>query len=143
MKLEPRYCVFKVKDVESMRSLGLVSDQEVEFLTSLSKRIAHYRTSVGKTDLEAVVIEHDWPQYQDAVNSLNLKTNKDISDYGHTYIFTDGQYERCVVHSSAPTVKRLTMYNGYDCLLVRPNGSKEYVDSGKFFGVSMDYVVKR
>jgi len=67
-KLEPRYILFKMKDV-----LEYLSDSQRKQLQKIGLRIALDRISANKPDLDAVVIEKDWPEYQQVCDMIEAR----------------------------------------------------------------------
>lgn len=55
---EDRYMIIKRKDMECLSSEQLVH------LIDISTALAEYREQQGKQPLQAVVIEHDWPEFE-------------------------------------------------------------------------------
>lgn len=58
-KREPRYVVFKIKDV-----LAHLSTCEIDRLQEFGEKCAAGRASEGKPPLNAVVVEQDWPEFE-------------------------------------------------------------------------------
>lgn len=58
-KREPRYVVFKIKDI-----LAHLSPDQVELVEHLGRLIAHGRAQEGKPPFNAVVVEQDWPEFE-------------------------------------------------------------------------------
>lgn len=57
---EGRYFVLKTADVIAA---GLTQD-EVNQLEAINRKVDEYRSSAGKPSLECVVVEKDWPEYE-------------------------------------------------------------------------------
>ena len=64
-KRERRYLVAKVRDVETA-----LSDDEKRQLSALMERVEHHREQQGKSPLECVVVESDWPNFQETWDSV-------------------------------------------------------------------------
>ncbi|WP_020194354.1 hypothetical protein [Vibrio owensii] len=64
-ELDTRYWVAKTKDVDA----ALSQDEKVQ-LDKLLGKVASYRLSSGKSQLKCVVIEHDWPLYDETVAGI-------------------------------------------------------------------------
>ncbi len=64
-KRERRYLVAKVRDVETA-----LSDDEKRQLSALMGKVEHHREQQGKSPLECVVVESDWPNYQETWDSV-------------------------------------------------------------------------
>ncbi|ELO1828399.1 hypothetical protein QXB71_003655 [Vibrio cholerae] len=69
-KRERRYIVAKVKDVTSALTI-----EEQSVLSSLLDKIESNRKASGKSKLECVVIESDWPNYDEAWSSVERVAN--------------------------------------------------------------------
>ncbi len=57
-KRENRYVVLKQKDI------AMLSDIDREVLRDICNMIMVIRANRGKKDISAVVVEHDWPEYE-------------------------------------------------------------------------------
>lgn len=57
---EHRYVVLKASD---LRAVGL-TERELEILERVCAKVDQYRRDTGKPDLECVVVEKDWPEYE-------------------------------------------------------------------------------
>ena len=64
-KRERRYLVEKVRDVETA-----LSDDEKRQLSALMEKVEHHREQQGKSPLECVVVESDWPNFQETWDSV-------------------------------------------------------------------------
>jgi len=60
MQREMRYLVVKYKDM-----LKHLSADEQIALIELAKKVGAGRKADGKREMECVVVEHDWPEYED------------------------------------------------------------------------------
>ena len=58
-KREPRYVVFKIKDIEKYLTQG-----EKDSLMCIGEEIAFSRADDGKPPFNAVVVEQDWPEFE-------------------------------------------------------------------------------
>lgn len=56
---ETRYYVAKIRDVDAA-----LTDPEKQQLQNLLSKVDFHRINSGKTTLECVVVESDWPNYQ-------------------------------------------------------------------------------
>jgi hypothetical protein len=56
---ENRYHVIKSKD-----ACAALNEDELAILSILDRKITKHRIGLGKTQLMAVVVEHDWPEYE-------------------------------------------------------------------------------
>lgn len=59
-KREIRYVVLKASDLQAV---GL-TDAELAALTAVVSKVDQYRMNAGKPDLECVVVEKDWPEFE-------------------------------------------------------------------------------
>ena len=59
MEKECRYFVLKWKDL-----IEALSGEELNQLLEMGKKVDTYRKEQGKTPFEAVVVESDWPEYE-------------------------------------------------------------------------------
>lgn len=57
---ENRYLVLKASD---MVAVGL-TEVELDQLQAICAKVDQYRVAAGKPDLECVVVEKDWPEYE-------------------------------------------------------------------------------
>lgn len=58
MNRENRYLVLKRVDIE-----GALEDTDLALLDILIEKINNYRNDLGKGEVVAVVVAHDWPEY--------------------------------------------------------------------------------
>ena len=58
-KRETRYIVFKIKDLENY-----CDTRAWEALARIGKRVEEGREAHGKAPFNAVVVEHDWPEFE-------------------------------------------------------------------------------
>lgn len=66
MKLEPRYIVLKVKDVQAA---GITEDEREAF-NAVCDKVLDHRIKNGKGVLGCMVIESDWPEFKPALQML-------------------------------------------------------------------------
>lgn len=66
---EQRYLVLKASDVIAT---GL-STTELDQLEAICKKVDDYRRNSGKSDLETVVVEKDWPEYEPTWTAIELR----------------------------------------------------------------------
>ena len=71
MKLEPRYVVVKLKDMEVA---GVTSDELAAF-NAVCDKVSASRIGAGKGLLEVLVIEKDWPEYRPTVAALSARVD--------------------------------------------------------------------
>jgi len=65
MELENRYIVLKLTDVEQY-----LNGDETITLTALCELVDDGRRDNGKSSIDALVIESDWPEYGPALDAL-------------------------------------------------------------------------
>ncbi len=71
MQQETRYTLFKLKDVQKA-----LTPSEVLVLDALSAKVEAFRASEGKAPLEAVVVEHDWPEYRATWKAIKKRVSE-------------------------------------------------------------------
>ncbi len=71
-KREERYFVSKLRDAEKY-----LSKNELKELTRLTAKIDHGRVSDDKHMMNCVVVEKDWPMYEDTWNAIEQFCNKE------------------------------------------------------------------
>ena len=71
MKRELRYIVFKTKDIEN---LGPEDKADLAFLCM---RINRLRKDRGKQELECVVVENDWPEYEEVWKLIETRVDNE------------------------------------------------------------------
>ena len=59
-KREIRYVVLKAADLQAA---GL-TEAELNQLQAVCSKVDQYRADAGKPDLECVIVEKDWPEYE-------------------------------------------------------------------------------
>lgn len=57
---EQRYLVMKSSDVIA----ACLTETELDQLQAICAKVDQYRKNAGKPDLESLVIEKDWPEYE-------------------------------------------------------------------------------
>ena len=71
--LEARYFVAKISDAQAV-----LCDEELATLERLIRKVDYGRRANGKSSLTCVVVEEDWPNWQQTVDSvLSLADGKD------------------------------------------------------------------
>lgn len=76
---EDRYLVMKRSEIES----GLDAEQK-SILFHLAQKVAAERRSLGKPVLECVVVESDWPNYNEVWESVESVANGSYQDSSQT-----------------------------------------------------------
>lgn len=82
MKLENRYLVFKRSDVDAY-----FNDDEKITLNVLTEIYKNARRDRGKKDLEALIIEKDWPEYEPVKQML---LNRHCASKLKALVYVDG-----------------------------------------------------
>lgn len=59
MKREFRYVIVKFKDIQAA-----LTRTEAEILLKLTSKVESKRLLEGRGTMKAVVVEHDWPEYE-------------------------------------------------------------------------------
>ncbi len=107
MNRESRYLVIKRKDMEAA-----LTDSMRHVLQSLTRRVEDYRRANGKPDLECVVVERDWPEYEPTWLAIERRVDEGAPvmefDQGSPAIYEDdlpvemtkGDYREWFKHSN-------------------------------------------
>lgn len=74
MKREKRYLVFKLSDIKQYFDF---SDQAV--LSALACHIDDRRNADGRPDLEALVVESDWPEYEPTWAAIEARVDEEAA----------------------------------------------------------------
>ena len=61
---ENRYIVFKLRDITNARTSGVLSLSQQGCIGALQRMVDQERVYRGKSPLECVVVEKDWPEYE-------------------------------------------------------------------------------
>lgn len=69
-KREPRYIIFKIKDLERY-----FSAVKREAIADFGEQIARLRRMDGKAPLNAVVVEQDWPEFEPTWAAIEARMN--------------------------------------------------------------------
>lgn len=72
LRLEPRYAVLKMRDLE--RACG---PEHMRHLAVICAATDAYRIQRGKYPLKAMVVEHDWPEYGETVAKVMLRAERE------------------------------------------------------------------
>ena len=70
-KREPRYMVMKLSDVREV-----LTSVELSMLDQLRDKVDQHRKSVGKRSLKCLVVEDDWPEYEDTWKRIQYRSSK-------------------------------------------------------------------
>lgn len=66
---ENRYLVLKSADVIAAG----ITETELNQLQAICAKVDQYRRNAGKPDLEAVVVEKDWPEYEPTWHAIEQR----------------------------------------------------------------------
>lgn len=67
-KREPRYVVFKIKDIHAYLSAA-----QIDALQTAGETIAAGRAIEGKQPFNAVVVEQDWPEFEPTWEAIEAR----------------------------------------------------------------------
>jgi hypothetical protein len=70
---EERYYVLKISDMRKY-----LSREKFEFVGSIAEKLNAGRAVDGKTVLQAVVVEHDWPEYESVWQMIEARVRQAI-----------------------------------------------------------------
>lgn len=119
MKREERYEVLKYADIDAA-----LSDSDKLLLSAVLSKIERYRKEQGKEPIRGVVVEHDWPEYEQVWKMIetrvdreenNRKFEKMLDDkerLGYFFVVETHQ-GKFLITSNAHSTNRLTKYRGY------------------------------
>ena len=72
MQRENRYLVFKIKDAREY-----LDEQDKHLLDEIAQRLELARKAAGKRDLQCVVVEDDWPEYETVWKMIELRVRQE------------------------------------------------------------------
>lgn len=75
MEREERYVVIKLSDIEEGLKLGHISPSTVTTLEHIVTTVWFSRAQRGKEDLKTVVVEEDWPEYEEVWRMLESRVD--------------------------------------------------------------------
>ncbi|ECJ3451796.1 hypothetical protein FQA35_18395 [Salmonella enterica] len=75
MEREDRYVVIKLSDIEEGLKLGHISPSTVITLEHIVTTVWYSLAQRGKEDLKTVVVEHDWPEYEEVWKMLENRVD--------------------------------------------------------------------
>ncbi|AAX78676.1 protein of unknown function [Pseudotevenvirus RB43] len=118
MNRENRYAVIKLSDTDHMDY-----DDQLK-LRALLRKLEKSRVKRGKEPLKAVVVEHDWPEYEQVWKMIETrvdkedKINKFENMFGSEELFgyffvVQTKHGQFLITSNAHNVNRLRDYSGY------------------------------
>lgn len=124
MERELRYDVVKRKDLGACFMEGIISAEEVNTLNAILAKIHKYRLDIGKKPLECVVVESDWPEYEQVCHMIEHRVHSEIEaavleqKFGPETIPTELPYffvvdGKSLVCTDAYSSHRLVGYSGY------------------------------
>lgn len=67
-KRERRYLVMKLKDLDAC-----LTAEEMRILSIIATKCGGYRRAAGKPDLECVVVESDWPEFEPTLAAIEAR----------------------------------------------------------------------
>lgn len=109
MELQERYIVIKYKDLcrpatSDHHSSGgelyikdALTEREIAILFNLCKKITKSRLKRGKKEIEALVIEKDWPEYKPTLALLSARVDKALDPVTKAILIgltTDGAHHK-------------------------------------------------
>ncbi len=71
-KRENRYFVLKATDLQAC---GL-TEVELDSLVAITGKVDQYRRDAGKPDLECVIVEKNWPEYEPTWQAIENRMAK-------------------------------------------------------------------
>lgn len=120
MKREERYAVFKYADIDVA-----LSDSDKLLLSAVMNKIDRYRKEQGKEPIKGVVVEHDWPEYEQVWKMIETRVDREENNrkfetmldnkerLGYFFVVETHQ-GKFLITSNAHSAKRLRDYNGYE-----------------------------
>lgn len=72
MKREDRYEVLKCADIDAA-----LSDSDKLLLSAVLSKIERYRKEQGKEPIRGVVVEHDWPEYEQVWKMIETRITRE------------------------------------------------------------------
>uniref|UniRef100_A0AAU8GJY1 Uncharacterized protein n=1 Tax=Salmonella phage PMBT31 TaxID=3153514 RepID=A0AAU8GJY1_9CAUD len=75
MEREERYVVIKLSDIEKAIELGHITQSNFTTLEHILTKLWYSRAQCGKKDLKTVVVEHDWPEYEEVWKMLENRVD--------------------------------------------------------------------
>jgi hypothetical protein len=70
---EPRYIVFKLKDIEKY-----LSSCDLSILMNMGREIHAGRLADGKAPFNAVVVEQDWPEFEPTWAAIEARMSHEV-----------------------------------------------------------------
>lgn len=118
MNREDRYAIIKLSDMDHMNY-----DDQLK-LRQLLRKLEKIRAKNGKQPLRAVVVEHDWPEYEHVwkmiekrvdseENNRKFETMLDNKDRLGYFFVVETHQGKFLITSNAHSANRLKQYTGY------------------------------
>lgn len=147
MKREERYVVMKHTDIKEF-----LSDSDKLVLSAILCKIDRFRDGKGKEPIKGVVVEHDWPEYEQVwkmietrvdreENNRKFETMLDNKERLGYFFVVETHTGKFLITSNAHSTSRLTKYSGYQYrALFSPNCG---FDHSEIFTTSWSVYFKR
>ncbi|UIW12451.1 MAG: hypothetical protein [Enterobacter phage ENC20] len=118
MKREDRYAIVKLSDMDHMNY-----DDQLK-LRQLFRKLEKIRAKNGKQPLQAVVVEHDWPEYEHVWKMIENRVDREENTRKFEHMLDDKEclgyffvvethQGKFLITSNAHSTNRLTKYSGY------------------------------
>ncbi|UPW35566.1 hypothetical protein [Cronobacter phage Dev_CS701] len=119
MKREERYAVLKYADIDAA-----LSDSDKLLLSAVVNKIDRYRKEQGKEPIKGVVVEHDWPEYEQVWKKIQTRVDREDNNrkfetmldnkerLGYFFVVETHQ-GKFLITSDAHSPNRLKDYSGY------------------------------
>lgn len=75
-KIEERYVVIKISDLESATREGFLEPGALSTIKQIVKDVSYFRRECGKHAFRAIVVENDWPEYPIVHEALESRINE-------------------------------------------------------------------
>ncbi|WWO62860.1 hypothetical protein [Enterobacter phage HK6] len=146
MNREDRYAIIKLSDMDHMNY-----DDQLK-LRQLLRKLEKIRVKNGKESLRAVVVEHDWPEYEQVWKMIETRVDREENNrkfetmldnkerLGYFFVI-ETHTGKFLITSNAHSTSRLTKYSGYQYrALFSPNCG---FDHSEIFTTSWSVYFKR
>ena len=118
MNREDRYAIIKLSDTDHMNY-----DDQLK-LRQLLRKLEKIRVKNGKQPLQAVVVEHDWPEYEQVWKMIETRVNREENTRKFEHMLDDKErlgyffvvethQGKFLITTDAHSTSRLTKYSGY------------------------------
>lgn len=119
MKREERYEVLKYADIDAA-----LSDSDKLLLSAVLSKIERYRKEQGKEPIRGVVVEHDWPEYEQVWKMIETRVDREDNTRKFEHMLDDKErlgyffvvethQGKFLITTDAHSTSRLTKYSGY------------------------------